>query len=568
MLSRTKTIGLFICVALWVAGVGVTKAQTLQDAIRFTQSEQFENANKAFQSLISQQPQNGANYFYYGDYYIRKYLADTVSVNIKKATGDAAKTFDKGTSVDANNPLNFIGLAESALFLKNTAKAQEYIAKAKALLPSKQNKIKMPKDEQATAYVKIAEAYVMSLSNDTALIFSSLRQAEKLNPKDINIYLVEGDAYFYLLNDGSNAIKNYNQASKIDPKSPAAQLRIGRLWVRSKNYADGLTAYKLVVQLDATYAPAYKELGFLNAQLGNANDAKQNFQKFLELSSGNTDAQMQYINTLFELKDFPEVAKQAQNALTTNTNNVDLYRALAYANYETGKYTEAKEALETFLKKASDENIRPSDYAYLGRSYAKLKQDTIAGNFLMKAYSLDSVRVEYLSEAAVSFTTAKAYPKAIDAYKKKLATPFKTIQDYYFLGTAYYSTQQFTKADSTFTTLIEKVPSYIGGYLWKARSLSMTDPDSKTGAALGAYQTLLEKTQAEPDKNKVERKEAFSYMNYYYFVQFNATKSHELGRKAIECGNKVLEIDPNDTNAKKINEAIDRIMNRPAQPKK
>ncbi|MBP1638547.1 MAG: hypothetical protein H6Q17_130 [Bacteroidetes bacterium] len=568
MLSRTKTIGLFICVALWVAGVSITKAQTLQDAIRFTQSEQFENANKAYQTLIGQQPQNGTNYFYYGEYYIRKYLADTLAVNIKKATADASKTFEKGASVDATNPLNFIGLAESALFLRNTAKAKDYIAQAKALLPSKQHKVKMPKEIQATAYVKIAEAYVISMTNDTAAIFSALRQAEKLNPKDINIYLVQGDAYIYLLNDGSNAIKNYNQASRIDPKSPAAQIRIGRLWVRSKNYPDGLTAYKQVVQLDASYAPAYKELGFLNAQLGNANDAKQNFQKFLELSSGNTDAQMQYINTLFELKDFAEVAKQAQNALSSNTSNVDLYRALAYADYETGKYTEAKEALETFFKKASEESVRPADYAYLGRSFSKLKQDTIAGSYLMKAYSLDSARIEYLSEAAAAFTTGKAYSKAIDAYKKKLATPFKTVQDYYYLGTAYYTTQQFAQADSTFTILIEKVPTYMGGYLWKARALSMTDPDSKTGAALSAYQTLLEKTQAEPDKYKIERKEANSYLNYYYFMQFNTTKSHEIGRKAIEFGNKVLEIDPNDVNAKKINEAIDRIMNRPAQPKK
>ena len=568
MLSRTKTIGLFFCVALWVAGVSITKAQTLQDAIRYTQSEQFENANKAYQSLIGQQPQNGTNYFYYGDCFIRKFLADTLAVNIKKATADANKTFEKGVSVDAANPLNFIGLAESALFLKNTSKAEGYIAQAKALLPNKQNKVKMAKDEQATAYIKIAEAYVISMTNDTAIIFSSLRQAEKLNPKDINIYLVQGDAYIYLLNDGSNAIKNYNQASRIDPKSPAAQLRIGRLWVRSKNYPDGLTAYKQVVQLDASYAPAYKELGFLSAQLGNTNDAKQNFQKFLELSSGNTDAQMQYINTLFELKDFAEVAKQAQNAINTNTGNTDLYRALAYSNYEIGKYAEAKDALETFFKKTPEESVRPSDYAYLGRSFSKLKQDSIAGTYLMKAYSLDSARIEYLSEAAAEFTTAKAYPSAIAAYNKKLSTPYKTVQDYYYLGTAYYTTQQFIKADSTFTNLIEKVPTFIGGYLWKARSLSQTDPDSKTGAALGAYQTLIDKTQAEADKYKNERKEAYSYMNYYYFVQFNSTKSHEIGHKSIEYGNKVLEIDPNDANAKKINDVIERTMNRPAQPKK
>lgn len=564
MLSRTKSTGLLFCVALWVAGVSFVKAQTLQDAIRFTQSEQFENANKAYQGLISQQPQSGTYHFYYGDCSIRKYLADTLAVNVKKATADANKLFEKGISVEPTNPLNFIGLAESALFLKNSAKAQEYIAQAKALLPAKGNKVKMPKDEQATAYVKIAEAYVISQTNDTAAIFSALRLAEKLNPKDINIYLVEGDAYIYLLNDGSSAIRNYNQASRIDPKSPAAQIRIGRLWVRSKIYADALTAYKQVVQLDATYAPAYKELGFLNAQLGNSEAAKQNFQKFLELSSGNTDAQMQYINTLFELKDFAEVAKQSQIALNTNTTNADLYRALAYSDYELGKYEDAKTALASFFKKTAEENIRATDYAYYGRALSKLKQDSIAGTYLIKAYELDSVRVEYLSEAAAAFTTAKAYPLAISAYNKKLATPFKTVQDYYYLGTAYYTTQQFVKADSIFSLLIEKVPTYMGGYLWKARSLSQTDPDSKTGAAQAAYQTLLDKSQTEADKYKAERKEACSYLNYFYFVQFNTTKSHEMGRKSIEYGKKVLEIDPNDANAKKIDEVIEKTMNRPA----
>gem|GEM_PF-6000358 len=57
-------------------------------------------------------------------------------------------------------------------------------------------------------------------------------------------------------------------------------------------------------------------------------------------------------------------------------------------------------------------------------------------------------------------------------------------------------------------------------------------------------------------------------MNYYYFVQFNTTKSHEMGRKAIDAGKKVLEIDPNDDNAKKINDVIEKTMNRPAPPKK
>lgn len=72
------------------------------------------------------------------------------------------------------------------------------------------------------------------------------------------------------------------------------------------------------------------------------------------------------------------------------------------------------------------------------------------------------------------------------------------------------------------------------------------------------------KSANEADKYKSERKEAYSYLNYFFFVQFNNGKSHEIGRKAIEFGKKVLEIDPNDANAKKINEVIEKTMNRPA----
>ncbi len=42
--------------------------------------------------------------------------------------------------------------------------------------------------------------------------------------------------------------------------------------------------------------------------------------------------------------------------------------------------------------------------------------------------------------------------------------------------------------------------------------------------------------------------ESYSYLAYYYLVQFTDTKDQELGRKSIEYCNKVLAIQPPDPN--------------------
>ena len=565
---RTKTFTTFAILALSVVWWGKTSAQTLQDAVRYAQSEQFENANKAFQTLIAQQPQDGTNYFYYGDCFLRQYMADTVVTTLKKASQNATAQFEKGNSADPTNPLNLIGLGEVALFQKNISKAQSYFAQAQDLLPSKKNKIKMEKDKQATAYVKIADAYVKSNTNDTTAIFSALRQAEKLNPKDFEIYLVRGDAYIYLLNDGSQAISNYNTAARINPTSPAAQLKIGQLWKRAQNYPSALAAYKQVIQIDANYAPAYKELGFLNSQLGNTQEAKTNFQKFLNLSSGNTDAQMQYINTLFQLKDYSEVATQAQSLLNNNSNNPDLYRALGYANLELGKTDQGIAAMDNFFKYSQPDKIRPADYVYYAKAMSALKKDSIAGDYYMKAYKDNTTQYDYLDQAITCYNNAGSNQKVIDAYQLKINTGYYKLSDLYYLGMAYYSTQQFDKAAAQFQTIIDKSPDFVGAYLMKARCLSNLDPDSKAGTAMPAYQALVDKTDSDPAKYTAERGEAFSYLNFYYYNQYVTTKVKDNALKAIDYGVKALQIDPNNTNAKTIDDALNRILHAPAQKSK
>ncbi|MBL7893191.1 MAG: hypothetical protein JNL63_11220, partial [Bacteroidia bacterium] len=55
-----KTIPGFI---YFIVCCSVLNAQTLTDAIRMTENEQFESANKVFENLVIAEPTNG-NYFY------------------------------------------------------------------------------------------------------------------------------------------------------------------------------------------------------------------------------------------------------------------------------------------------------------------------------------------------------------------------------------------------------------------------------------------------------------------------------------------------------------------------
>jgi Tfp pilus assembly protein PilF len=61
----------------------------------------------------------------------------------------------------------------------------------------------------------------MNLKNntvDTSKHCRLIRQAQKIDNKNADNYLIAGSIYM-LVNDGSNAIRNYNQAQFADPTS-------------------------------------------------------------------------------------------------------------------------------------------------------------------------------------------------------------------------------------------------------------------------------------------------------------------------------------------------------------
>jgi predicted Zn-dependent protease len=524
-----------------------THAQDLQAAFKLTRAERFDDAGEAFKSLLQQYPKDGDIYYYYGENYLQEYYSDTTNNSFQDLSDDAKGLFTKGTEADPANPLNYVGLGRIALMNRAMPKAEQNFSKALSLLPSKANKgVVMSTEKQATVYIKLANAYIKAGVNDTARVFGSLRTAEKLESRNYDLYMTKGDAYIFLLNDGSKAILNYNIAQSINPKLPYAKLRVGQLWMRARNYKDALIYYQEVVKIDSTYAPAYRELGYLLSRANRNDEAQQNYKKFLQLSGGNTTARIQYVNTLIELKNYTEAINQLNEIMKTDTSNNDLNRALAYSYFETGQYEKGLLYSKKFFRRADPAKVRATDFAYLGRLLAKSKQDSLAHEMLVKAFNIDTSRSELLSEAAMSLIKTKKYDKAIDIYNLKISLKKAVPNDYYNLGKVYYNTKYWGKVDTTLAYYSTLMPDHVQGYLWRARALVNIDTTSKLGLAKPVYETMIEKARVDSVKNAKELMEAYSYLAYFNLVQFKDTKDQQYGLKSIEYCNKVLAIVPPD----------------------
>jgi tetratricopeptide (TPR) repeat protein len=299
------------------------------------------------------------------------------------------------------------------------------------------------------------------------------------------------------------------------------------------------------------------------------------YEKYLPLTENPGDAKFQLAFFYFMAKRFDK-ADAIFKEVTSNPNVSPVaWRYWAYSLTEQGKPTdqnkagdptklgEASKAFEQYFKKAKPEDIQGQDYAYLGDLY--LYQKTPAGDSLAninfaKSLELDSMQFDVATDHAETYFRRKKYPEAIEAYKLLLRIKEQpSTADLFNLGRSYYYNQQFQQADSAFTKVAERAPNMTVGYQWAAKARQQIDSTGALGLANPMYDSLIEKSLANPEKYKKELIEAYYYFSMYYI----GVKEDVM--KAKPYLEKILEIDPNHAKAK---EAIQIINEPPKNPAK
>lgn len=506
-------------------------AQTLQDAITKTENERYQAAAADFRALIAKEPGKGENYFYYGENFLKNDDLDSANMY-----------YQKGVEVNATYPLNYVGLGKVLWHKGNTADAKTQFFKAATLSNNK----------NAEVMRKTAEAYINADNKNLDEAITLLNAAIKLEPKNAENYLLMGDALLEKNpTEGGPAIKQYDKFTELNPKSPKGVLRSGKLYQRGRNYQLALDLYKKAEGIDPTYAPAYREKAELYHLAGQKANAVESYRKYLELNNSD-EARERYAGFLVNNKQYAEAIAETEKMQAAGNTNKFLDRYLGYSYAELGNkpdtaaYNKGLKAMNRFFEKAgSGFKYNALDYKYRGLLLSRTGKDSLGILEMEKAASLDpKMGNDITREIAKSYMKSKKYMKVIDTYRKiENGDPANlTGQDFYEMGRAYYyeggnkqrekkdaeALGLFIQADTCFSKLTQKTPTYATGYLWRAKANVQQDLKNEKWLAKPFYEkfmTLVKPEERAANKNGVI--EACEYLGYHYVTVKDYEKAKE-----------------------------------------
>lgn len=596
MINRVfKKTSLFLAL-LMLCGVAGLRAQTLDEAITATNNERYDKADQILQDLAKKSPSSRI-YYLLGENTMLNFFSDTISNSLKVITAEAKGQFEKGISLNANDPFNYIGLAKVASYLGDKQTADQMRLKAKSFLLPYKKVTKIPNaPEYALTLAKLAESYVVFDRVDTTMALPLIREALRIDEKNSSIYIITGDIYL-LVNNGSLAIKNYNRAQDCDPQSPIANMKIGYIYFKGRNLMAAIPYFEQAIALNKNYAPAYRELGQLYSMAGRFKESKENFETYLTLTNQNIPAKIRYVNALFYSKNYAEVIKNVEDIFAVDKSRTYLNRIAGYSCYEQGDYTKALSYMDRLFAELPADRILKKDYIYYARiimkkneNYPKMlgeldkanaelakvkeknealkgpakdkekvseepyvakvaeiqknidaseKELTKAFDAYEKAITFGEEDVNLIQEKARNLYNQRHYSDAASNWKRLIAKGKNSEENYLQIGKSYYQGKDFDKAEEVFNEMAEKFPVYIPGFQWAANNAAAKDPDAKLGIAKAKFDVLVAKAAADSVKYSSEIFDALRFLGY------NALQADKYD-EAKSYYTRMLNLDPNN----------------------
>ncbi len=523
-----------------IIGTNLLFAQSIEQGRKFLYYERTKSAKETFEKMIAANPNNIEAVYWLGQTLLEE--KDSVA---------AKDLYQKTLATNGNAPLLLAGMGQIELMEGKTNDARQRFETA----------INLTKGKDVNVFNAVAEANISAKPGDANYAIQVLNQATQVKKfNDPYTYILMGDAYRKLM-DGGNAVQSYNKALALDPKYAAAKNRIGKIYLTQNNPEFFLPAFEQAVTLDPAYAPTYYEL-FYYWYFRDVNKAATYLDKYI----ANTDqgVNIDYLQTDFTYAkgDFAGARTKAQQLIQQYGEKVNprMYRMLAYTSDTLGDLNAARQAMETYLSKADQEEVLPADYLELANISSKMDStnQSQAFTYFEKAIDLDTAmsnKIKYIQQAAA---TAKKLGNRLQeanflgrAYKLE-KEPSQT--DLYNWGMAHYQAANYKTSDSIFCDVYQsKYPDEIYGYLWCARSKQAQDTAMLKGTAVDAYKKLAE-VAATLDSGKFKSQAIAA--NFYLVQYYNDIKKDK--DTAVDYLDKVLEIDPANADAIRIKELLTR----------
>jgi len=508
-------------------------------------------AKEFFEKQLSKSPAE-ANY----------YLGE---IAFAKGNPAEAKSFyEKGLAASPDYVLNNVGLGK--VLLKTNPKAAE-----------EQFSTAVKKDKKdVEVQVAIARAYYLNGMKDKTQ--SKLEDARKANRKSPLIYVLEGDM-LKDAKDAGGAAGQYAQAINFDPNCTVAYIKTAQVYetINPNSAIDMLTK---VLELSPGYKLANKYLGSIYFKNGRYDQAIESFKTYFADGNYSVEDLTQYAASLYFKDRYDEAKSLIEEGMVKEPNNFVLNRLLMYSYLDSKDYVKGLQVANKFfsLDKGTSE--------YIGRdhmSYAELLSENDQFDKAMEQYELaiklEPEKYEVYKQIAETLANAGRTAEAAQYFGKyiELAGENAVALDYFNMGRYYYmaansamkesdlakAKEYLGEADKAFATVTERVSDSHLGPLWRARANSQmdailrTESDASPILARPYYQTTIDVILGKEGSNNVnELKEAYNYLSSSYYLSYEATKSPEDKAQTVLYSEKVLELDPENVQAKQLVEAL------------
>ena len=459
---------------------------------------------------------------------------------------------DSGSELDLKNvlqnaPANIKGdpyflIASGKMLLEETKKeeAEKYFEQA----------LEKTKYKKPGIILAIAKAQIVSENGDANYAIELLNKAIKKDKHNPALYTELGKAY-RKLNNGTEAFKAFRQAIEADKNFAEAYYLTGMIF-RTQNNSDlYLEYFNKAIQADAKYAPAYYQL-YYHYYFRNVNTAKEYLEKYIALSDHKIENDYDYTDILYLTKNYKQAIELAKKLIETDKEQTParIYKLIAYSYHESDDHANAFDYLHRYFGAAPDSILIAKDFILVADLYAEKNKIDSAMFFYKVGTELEtdsnSVVKYYKTLADLAKQQKDNAERAIWLGKYYMKNKKSTNVDLFNWGLAWFQAGNFEKSDSVFGMYVDKYPTQLFGHYWRARSNAAIDTTMEQGLAIPHYLKVVE--IGELDTTGSSKRQLIE--SYGYLAGYETNQNKNYG-KAIEYFEKLLQLDPNNEQAKK-----------------
>jgi tetratricopeptide (TPR) repeat protein len=524
------------------------QAQSLKEAQRLTRNEQFEDAEKVYNSLIVAKAKVVDNYYYAG-----------LNAIMKGDSLQAIAYFDKGLLANPKKAwLCYVGKGNMALRQGKDSEAELLFAQAR----------QTSKKMLGVVNKEIGRAYLMvDFAPKSKLLANAQKALTYLNESndDFEAKLMKGDALWTANpGDASLAVQQFILSGYEAVEDPRPLLREALVYQRVRNYDLSKLRVEEAIAKDVDYAPAYRQLADLMGLMGNRDSAVYYYQQYLKRNN-NTSARVKYVQALYFNKQFLDCIQEAETLLGEKAIP-SLYGVIAFAvaELENASAEDIQKGLnnmdlyETKFVKQYNRMLSPNETLVKGLLMHKNGQID-AGFVLIKQCLSDTARASEMWYDRVQnmYYGQDEWEYASEVFKlKQVKLGTLNDRDMYFWGRSLSKQGRNVEALEIYSGLIAADSNYVSGYKLIADTYYDMDKSDSLGMASATYMTWISKLSEE-------QKESFrNEIGYTYVKMAMAAQTRKNYELASEYFGKAIEVRPEDTQAATAKAAIDSYLEK------